>query len=76
MQVALCSLQSPSCTPKAPSQNLPKISPPRARRTGEPTATFGCTEASIPASQCFHVHSINASLGSSPDEATSGTWHY
>jgi RHS repeat-associated protein len=45
-------------------------------RTGEPNTTFGCTEATIPAWQCFHVHSINASVGPSPDEATSATWRY
>ncbi len=45
-------------------------------RTGEPNATFGCTEATTPAWQCFHVHSINASVGPSPDEATTATWRY
>ena len=45
-------------------------------RTGEPNATFGCTEASTPAWPCFPVHSIHASVGPSPDEATSATWHY
>jgi RHS repeat-associated protein len=45
-------------------------------RTGEPSATFGCTEATTPASPFFSVHSINASVGPSPDEATSATWHY
>ncbi|XZE46958.1 RHS repeat domain-containing protein [Pirellulaceae bacterium SH467] len=45
-------------------------------RTGEPNATFGCTEASTLAWPCFHVHSIHASVGPSPDEATTATWHY
>jgi RHS repeat-associated protein len=45
-------------------------------RTGEPNATFGCTEASTPASPFFSVHSINASVGPSPDEATTATWRY
>jgi RHS repeat-associated protein len=45
-------------------------------RTGEPNATFGCTEATTPVSQCLHVHSINASVGPSPDEATTATWCY
>jgi RHS repeat-associated protein len=45
-------------------------------RTGEPNATFGCTEASTPAWPSFHVHSINASVGPSPDEATTATWRY
>jgi RHS repeat-associated protein len=45
-------------------------------RTGEPNATFGCTEATTPVSQCFHVHSINASVGPSADEATTATWRY
>jgi RHS repeat-associated protein len=45
-------------------------------RTGEPNATFGCTEASTAAWPCLHVHSINASVGPSPDEATSVTWCY
>jgi RHS repeat-associated protein len=38
--------------------------------------TFGCTEATTPAGPCFHVHSINASVGPSPDEATTATWRY
>ncbi len=45
-------------------------------RTGEPNATFGCTEATTPAWPHFHVHSINASDGPSPDEATTATWRY
>ncbi|XZE46996.1 RHS repeat domain-containing protein [Pirellulaceae bacterium SH467] len=45
-------------------------------RTGEPNATFGCTEATTPVSQCLHVHSIHASVGPSPDEATTATWRY
>jgi hypothetical protein len=45
-------------------------------RTGEPNATFGCTEATTPAWPCFHVHSIDASVGQSPDEATTATWRY
>ena len=45
-------------------------------RTVEPNATFGCTEATTPAWPCFHVHSINASVGPSPDEATTATWRY
>ncbi len=45
-------------------------------RTGEPNATFGCTEATTPDWQCLHVHSINASVGPSPDEATTATWRY
>jgi RHS repeat-associated protein len=45
-------------------------------RTGELNTTFGCTEASTPAWPCFHVHSIHASVGPSPDEATTATWRY
>ena len=45
-------------------------------RTGEPNATFGCTEATTPVSQCLHVHSIHASVGPSPAEATTATWRY
>ncbi|AMV34095.1 tRNA nuclease WapA precursor [Pirellula sp. SH-Sr6A] len=56
-------------------QTSPELRSARPR-TGEPTATFGCTEATIPSSQCFHVHSINASVGPSPAEATTATWHY
>ncbi|XZE43556.1 RHS repeat domain-containing protein [Pirellulaceae bacterium SH467] len=45
-------------------------------RPGEPNATFGCTEASAPAWPHFHVHSIHASVGPSPAEATTATWRY
>ncbi|XZE34678.1 RHS repeat domain-containing protein [Pirellulaceae bacterium SH501] len=45
-------------------------------RTGEPNETFGCAEATTPVSLCLHVHSINASVGPSPDEATTATWRY
>ncbi|XZE34501.1 RHS repeat-associated core domain-containing protein [Pirellulaceae bacterium SH501] len=45
-------------------------------RTGEPNETLGCTEATTPDWQCFHVHSINASVGPSPDETTTVTWCY
>ncbi|XZE45803.1 RHS repeat domain-containing protein [Pirellulaceae bacterium SH467] len=45
-------------------------------RTGEPSTTFGCTEASTPSWLCFHVHSVNASVGPSLDEATTATWRY
>ncbi|AMV32614.1 tRNA nuclease WapA precursor [Pirellula sp. SH-Sr6A] len=45
-------------------------------RTGEPNVTFGCTEPAIASLQCFHVPSINASVGPSPTEATTATWHY
>ncbi|AMV31477.1 tRNA(Glu)-specific nuclease WapA precursor [Pirellula sp. SH-Sr6A] len=45
-------------------------------RTGEPAAAFGCTEATIASWQYFHVHSINASSGPSPAEATTATWHH
>ncbi|XZE44785.1 RHS repeat domain-containing protein [Pirellulaceae bacterium SH467] len=44
--------------------------------TGEPSTTFGCTEASTTVWRCFDVHSINASVGPSPDEATTATWRY
>ncbi len=53
----------------------PKLHSPRPR-TGEPNATFGCTEASTPAWPCFHVHPIHASVGPSPNEATTATWRY
>ncbi|XZE34771.1 RHS repeat domain-containing protein [Pirellulaceae bacterium SH501] len=45
-------------------------------RTGEPNETYGCTEATTPDWPHFHVHSINASVGPSPDEATTATWRY
>jgi RHS repeat-associated protein len=44
--------------------------------TGEPSTTFGCTEASTTVWRCFDVHSINASVGPSTDEATTATWRY
>jgi hypothetical protein len=44
--------------------------------TGEPSTTFGCTEASTTVLRCFDVHSINASVGPSTDEATTATWRY